>query len=343
MALGLATASPGATPPCDSAPKIQPSVTRPSLSGLLIYQAGDSLYLTDFSAATPQTKPITFATRAAPSIPVHLTAPWNANFSRDGRWIVFTAVSTPPGKPPRRDVYISTPTGRHLVNLTGDLNGATPYEDARFSSDGSQVLFKTLYFPASRPPAGAIMAMTLLIPATGDPSRLGPPVTLLDDGNTEFSQPSLSPSGKYLYYSAGTRANEGVYQKNLLTGAVAAVSATPGVESHQPLARDLTTTLFSGWTSAANPNDQVFLYAPPIKLTPTLLKFNDPNYNNSDPAVVDEDYVIFSSNRCVVGGQRSMKLYIGSLSNARYWLLDVGDVNAPTADILGADYTLARP
>ena len=45
----------------------------------------------------------------------------------------------------------------------------------------------------------------------------------------------------------------------------------------------------------------------------------------------------------MVGGQRSMKLYIGSLSNAQYWLLDIGNVNAPIADILGADYTLARP
>ena len=308
----------------------------------MVYQAGDTLYLTNFN--TNVTAAISFRTSAAPSQAVALTAPENANFSPDGRWITFSAVSTFPGGQVRRDVFIATPAGTNLVNLTADQDGSLPNEDARFTSDG-QIVYKQRYYVSGNT-VSRIKEMAVTLPASGDPSRNGAPATLRDDGVHEFSAPGISQSGRYLYYQTGSGANAGVYRYYLSLGTESAVSATPGVESYYPVARDLTTTLYAGWASPSNHNDQIFLWAPLYSGVGISEPFNDANADDSDPAVVDENLIIFSSDRCVISGdvnpatgRAAYKLYLGYLGHSDYWPLNLANINVPVPDLLGANYT----
>jgi Tol biopolymer transport system component len=331
VALGVLPADPAkAQPGCASSPAPQPDTTHPKLAGRMVFQSGGSLYLTDFGRGT--TSLIALSTSSGP-----LRQVTNANFSPDGRWIIFSAVWGSGGG--RRDVFVSRPDGSRLVNLTYDPTNNFASEDARFWVDGKTVFFKQRYTTLSAT-VGAIMTMQLTLPtdATTNPSRVGriTSVPKLDDGIHEFSQVSVSPSGKYLYYSVGSGSGERTGRLNTQTGAATALGP-PTIYSYFPVSVDFTTTFYTGRSGGSNPHDQIFTYAPSLGITRSALPFNDPNADNADPAPVDEDFVIFSSNRC--GGPFS--LFIGQLGTSRYWRIGFSGVTVtPAADMLGSTYTL---
>ena len=338
LALLLAPASAALAQTCASTPAPRTDA-RPSLKGRVVYQSDNALHLADLVAGTAST--IIFTVSAGP--PVTLLNPVNASFSPDGRWVVFSAHWAPPGGAVRYDVFIASPSGAHLVNLTGDLNAAYKYEDGRFGFDGKQIVFKRRLdtTPSS---IGEIWSMKLTLPATADPSRMGQPKLLLNDGQSEFSAPSLSPTGRYLYYQKGAHAAAGVYRHDIAAKLAPAhdlaVSVVPGTERYFPVVRDFTAVLLSGWANSGNMNDQLFLAAPGVLSAVDLLPLNDPNKNNSDPAPVDEDYLIFSSNRCAPSSAPGlMTLYLGAIGSADYWPLVMPGIDGSDGSLLGAGYT----
>ena len=339
VALALAPLSQAAAQTtCSSTPAPRSTATRPALIGRMVYQSSTALYLTDFAAAT--TTQISFSTSSGPT-PV-LSAPSNANFSPDGRWIVFYAQWTPSGGSARTDVFISRPDGSHLVDLTVDQDPTQPEEDPRFAQDGATVFYKRIYFPVAGTSA-AIMKMTVSLPPVGsgsDPSRVGSPTQVLAMDGVQYSKPSPSPTGKYVYYFSGTTPNEGVYQLNVATGASVAIAAVAGVQSYYPAPRDLTTTFYVSWANATNHADQIYANAPGIKAAATQLSLNDANKDDSDPAKVDEDYIIFSSDRCNGDGVGHYKLFVGQPGTTKYWTLDLDHIEDPVDNLLGADFTL---
>ena len=67
---------------------------------------------------------------------------------------------------------------------------------------------------------------------------------------------------------------------------------------------------------------------------------NDTSKDDSDPAKVDEDYIVFSSDRCNGDGVGHYKLFVGQPGTTKYWTLDIDHINDPVDNLLGADFTL---
>ncbi len=347
----------------------------PPLTGHLVSQTTDHLYLTTFTttpAGTSSTSvPLQFFTSANQTTPVALSNPFNASFSPDGKWIVFSAVA--PMSDSRR-IYLSTVSGTHLVDLTSAAGQDTTNqeEDARFEPDGSAIIFKQFdYIGANKVSAFRIRSMKITWPATADQDPApGQIYDLLPDTQDkpghyiEYSTPVMSPSEKYLYYATGSGGSEAIHRITMQSPVEIGnirydFLFRSGFEHYYPIVRDFTTMLFVGWINKVSKVDQIYMYAPIVTNHYILLRLNDCNYSNSDPTPVDEDYIIFSSNRirddkrgCTYdSGQGSYKcnsnLYLGKISTGEYWILgsansivNGNNINSLMPDILGPSYTL---
>jgi hypothetical protein len=316
----------------------QPAKTFPPVTGRLVFQAADLLYLTTIAASRITTTAIQCPTGLG------LTLPRNANFSPDGKWIVFSAdTGVTPTSSGRRDIYVSTPSGAHLVNLTNYQDGTTPDEDGRFSPDGKEIVFKQGYW-VNGVERAHLLAMQVNLPAQGDPQRIGMPTVLVPDKvfvnpltgqAVEASQPDLSTNGRYVFLTEGTGSGEGIFRYDTQRGTIANFAVTTGLERFYPIVRDAGTVFFEGWIDAATQFDQLFMKSSSINSAVKLLPVNDCMANNSDPAPVGQKYVIFSSNRLGKG----MRLFIGEIASTKYWDLGINPVSDKNVPYLGPNFT----
>ena len=109
-----------------------------------------------------------------------------------------------------------------------------------------------------------------------------------------------------------------------------------GVQEYYPVARDVSTFLYTRWDAAANPNDQIYLGY--FDGTPAAaLLFNDVAANDYDPYPAGDRYVFFSSTRA--GGQENYDLYLADINTGATWSLSEinPNLNTPLHE-LGASY-----
>jgi Tol biopolymer transport system component len=322
--------SPGAAGICTPNLKPQPLATLPNIPGRIVFQATDPLgqtHLYGYDFANPGDGR------------VQLDANWgliqaiNPNFSPDGKWIVFTGTS-------------SSCSG--TVNIFafrvggGPLNALYPCdtnarEDARFTPNGAGVVFK--YGTSKTSHNAAIAPVTLNADGTATVGAL----TMLTSGAVEVSAPSLSPTGKYLYYFKNSGMASSIYRLTVSAGAeIMMTQANNG--AYYPVAMDLTTLLYVRHTRATKLNDQVFYLQPSISgNTEIQMHLNDCNVNNSDPAPLDEDYIVFS--RPPSSASSNYTLFVGAFGSSTIWsLAPLLQSNSQSAisNLLGASYSARR-
>ncbi len=308
------------------------STAIPSLPGRAVYQGTDSggstqLYLYDFATST---KSLLSVSGWAVTVPI------NAQFSPDGQRITFTAVNTGG----RRDVYLFKFGATAPVNLTLSMTGATKSEDPKWSSDGKKIVFKQ---------DGNIKIMAISFDGSGNPTVTS--VTAITTNGTvgtltEASAPYLSLDMKYVYFVRGVGATEEIHVITLsstFSATLETVFSSNSNYGYYPAVRDFTTIFYAGWTSATGRNDQVLVQAPslsgPNSSQPPL---NDCNADNSDPTVVDSDYILFSSDSASVSSGRVYRPLLGSLANAQVWDLSATLGASLPGAVLGMSYTAAR-
>ncbi len=325
--LGLLACADIAMAECTANLALQPASTFPSLPGRLLYHSyveygnGSSLYLYDFptNRVTQLDKP-----------QWNLTDPMNAQFSPDGKNIVFMA-----RRGTKWNVFSWTlGTAELPVNLTESLSGRS--EDPRFSPDGKRMVMKyeadlfvvTLAYTGSK--------ITGLVPYSGQ--------NLTGDAWTaEQSMPGLTPGEKYIVYAQGA-GNSVLYRKAMKSGTAQKLAEPPiGAKDYFPVVRDYSTYFFTRSTPPRAGHKKGFdqlmvLNTLATDVDPEALKLNDCDSNNSDPAPVDEDYLVFSSGKY----NPPYGLVLGEISSGKVWRLDAA-INVPDGrQKLGASYTRAR-
>jgi len=324
-ALVLAASLSGASA-CTNGPPLQ-STAVPALPGRVAFQGvdptlGTQLYLFDFVS-----KAQTEISRSW-----GLKSPLNPQFTPDGKFIVFSAVNSAGTV---RDVYVWPVGAAAPQNLTrGGASGAAKSEDPKWRGDQQAIVFKQ---------DGNIKVMTVAISGqTVSSTGLTALTTNGVNGTaTEASQPYYTPDGKYVYFTRNSGAAQTLH---VLTVALGQASELPfntnNNYAYYPAVRDFSTVVYTGWTTGTTLHaDQILLQAPLLTGASVIsLLVNDCTSDNSDPAPVDTDYLIYSNDR--TAGYRP---YLGSYSAAQAWDLSrIGlgaGVNSP---ILGMNYTAAR-
>jgi len=202
------------------------------------------------------------------------------------------------------------------TNLTNS-SGKSKNEDPKYSFDGASIVYKK---------NGDIVKMSLATHVTSILTKTGSKV------ESAMSYPSVD--GNFIYFTQGSNADSGIYQKDLRTGIVCPFSVEPGVSNYYPIVRDEDTVFFTKWISAHVKNDQLYLKKTTPGAKAVQLSINDCMANNSDAAPVGTDQVIFSSTTTGKGYQ----LYLGDINTGKRWSLDSLGVNTGPANNLGAHY-----
>jgi Tol biopolymer transport system component len=307
---------------CVSNQALQPAATFPRLSGRLVYHAylayGDgssSLYLHDFAAQT---------TIKFNSALWNLSDPMNAQFSVDGKSLIFMAVQYGSWNVFAWTIGSTKPP----LNLTGPLGGRN--EDPKLTFDGKRVAFKH---------EGDVGFLTLVLNGAEIIGAANYQSITSNGWITEESMPTTSPSAKYLLYTIGAAASS-IYRMNIHTGQSQLLTSTPaGAHDYFPVVRDMSTYFFTRGMPVSG-NDQIMMMVPNLTgSTAKALALNDCNSNNSDAAPVDEDTLIFSSNRY----DPPYGLLIGDIGSGKVWRLNPTLINLNDGkQKLGANYSTAR-
>jgi Tol biopolymer transport system component len=301
----------GATDPPDRAKP-------PTLTGRLLfhryraYDAWDSeIYLADFARKSL----------------VCLSMNWpvdhamNAQFSPDGKRVVFMAVPKREHERSRWDIYLSDIGARTAPrNLT--IGNGLCDEDPKFSPDGKTIVFKR---------DGRVAFMDL----NGKHGRL---LAGLEPG-VEYSMPVLIANGKRVVAMTGARADGDLYSFAVPGGSRSPVAVTPGVLEYYPVPWTADYLLYVRWQSAEIHNDQIYRHTWRDGMA-TPVRFSRPDTNNSDPCPVDDRWIIFSSTRG--GGKGGYDLYLGDSRAGGVRALYFPEMNTSLEE-LGACYQEARP
>jgi hypothetical protein len=315
----------------------------PGLNGLLAFEATDSsgnphLFGYDFL------KPGRFSIDSG----WQLHSALNPDISRDANWVAFTGAPNActdgnGGYYPLIYIYKFGSTAAPIPLFACDHSSR--WEDVRFSADMGSVVYKHRYGPYPNY-TYALETLAVTLNANGTVSK-GARTTLVADAK-EWSAPSLSPTGKYVYYFEGAGASEMVvYQRAVgATASSAETAMTPDnnvVDAWFPVVRDLSTVFYARHTMSAT-RDQLYYQLPALAGLGAeyAFAFSDCNWDNSDPAPADEDYLVFSKDS--VGG--SYGLFIGQLGTKNVWSLATqlqpGAPAATISSLRGASYR-ARP
>jgi Tol biopolymer transport system component len=332
LATALATPDSAQAGSCTTNLTPQPSSSLPGLTGQMAFQA---------LLVTPNQTHIFYYDFANPSqgrvqldATFGMTIAINPSFSSDGKWLVFTGATSSCGS--SQTIYAYNIARQVLSTLIPcDSNSR---EDVRFWPDQSKVVFKLLTSPTSHNIAYAPITLN---PTTGQASLGG--VCLVTNDSTEHSAPSVSPSGKYIYYYNGVATAANIYRSPY--SATCNAITTPqqvtasGNSAYFPVARDLSTLLYTRHTTQTNAYDQIFVIQPDLfGATETQLNLNNCTSDNSDPASVDENYILFSRDG-------TSGIYLGNVMTSDIWSLQaqLQPSNLPAiANLLGSTYSNNR-
>ena len=236
----------------------------------------------------------------------------NANFSPDGKQVVFMGVPRGQHRGNAWDVYLWKVDSRAKpVNLTADLG--TRDEDPRFAPDGKRIVFKQ---------DGEIRIMELAnrqirsIPFGG--------------ARAERSMPMFTPDGAHVLYAEGAREDMDLFLIDVADGTRRPLAIEPEIQEYFPVPLDASRFLYVRWTSRTDHHDQVWISSLDGR-TRGPLRFNQLGSNSSDPYPIDDRLVVYSSTRA--GGQGGYDLYLGDREDGASWSLSSLGINTPQEEL----------
>ncbi len=324
------------------------SSTVPSLPGRAVYQGvvdngTTHIYLFDFSTHM----------QTDLSWNWNVINPMNPAFSPDGKKIVFYACAAldAQNQCTKYDVYIWMLETKALYNITTGFSGR--FEDPKWMPDGKGLILKQ---------DGNIALLSVGFDASNHPTLSSAPQALTSGGTvgnaqTESWAPSVSPDSKYVYYTQGVLNPKVVNSTSQVYRLIIASKhkdpfSVNGSYAYYPVARDLTTVLYSGWmmpawsgTMEEKQPDQVMEQVPTILGTNKyiVLSANECKTDNSDPAAVDSDFYLFSSDSQKLSSGGKYRPVLALLAGPFAWDLSrIGLGAGIVGDIKGLNYTVAR-
>jgi len=234
----------------------------------------------------------------------------NAHFSPDGEKIVFMGIS---GETDSWDIFLYELSGTAPpVNLTSEN---TRDEDPKFSPDGTKIVFKK---------NGNIAEMDLN-------TRV---VTLLTDGDVEYSMPYYNSDGIKLLFTANAREHLSIMLMDLSTKAIETLYDKVGVQDYYPINADTISFYYTSGYSETNLIDQVYRGYWNGQES-IRLPFNETDSDYSDPYPVNNNWVVISSTR--PGGFGGYDLYIANVISGEIFSMTDYNGNINTSkDELGA-------
>ena len=311
---------------CDASGLPLQSSAVPLTTGSILFQATDS-------SLSTQTSEI-FLFNIATKIQTDISKGWglsslrNPHVSPNGNYVVFDAVNA---ANTRTDIYIWKVGASSFVSLTGSMTNLR-YEDPVFTFDGQSLMVKRSFniveFPISFANPNA--------PALGTAKVF----TTNGTGNNQYeaSGPWMSPDNRYVFFWRGSTTYPPVAVKQIYVPTGAETVFAPGVPNltYFPVVRDYTTVFYVGHTSQQGNYDQIFLQAPNITgTTPLQLSLNACNSDNSDPAPVNDDYILFSND----SGGAGYRPYLGAIASASVWSLAGIGLGKNASAIVALTYT----
>jgi len=296
------------------ATNFQSSLPMPQLTGKLVYHTyksyGDGsaqLYLYDFAQGS-------LRRLSQPSW--NIIDPMNADISADGSTIVFMGIQDQAW-----NIFMWRLDSEQLpVNLTKS-HGETMNEDPKFSADGKNIVFKR---------SGEIYQMEV--------RRNVLSVVAPRAQDKILSMPYLSADSSLLYFSVGDESAASVYVKDLKTNSIAEIDSTPGSRAYYPIVRHDGTLFYTRHVSGTDDADQIYMKGPAGPPRPVI--FNDPESDNSDPAPVEDHYLIYSN----TSESEKYQLVLGDLDTGERWSLSPLGLNlSEDVSKLGARYWAPHP
>jgi Tol biopolymer transport system component len=298
--------------------------TVPVSSGTILFEATDTLL-------NPPSQQL-FLFNAATHVQTDFTATWrlatpsNPHVSPDGKYVVFFAVLHN-----RTDIFMWKVGSASYVNLTGHMTNLR-YEDPSFTFDGQALMAKQL---------SNIVEYSLDFKNPNVPKISGTTVFTTDgvrNTPTEASGPWMSPDGRYVFFWRGTSAYPPVSVRSIYVPSGVESAFAPNVSNFTdfPVVRDYSVVFYVGHTTESGDADQIFLQAPNVTgTTPLQLPSNACHADNSDPAPLNDDDILFSND---FGGNGYVG-YIGAISQASVWALSQIGLGISTSNIRGMTYT----
>jgi Tol biopolymer transport system component len=321
-------APPPAPPPppppaqgCSNGKRLEPDATFPLTTGRVAYHSyrnyGDGTgRLFVYDLATRQNSRVDQAAWG-------IADPINPHFAPNGQSIAFMGRAGD-----NWDVFVWRVGAGAPTNLTRALGGRN--EDPKFSADGRLLVIKH---------EGDLMIGTLAADGNGDLS-VSSWRRLTNDGfAVEEGIPFFSADGRYVIYTQGAELTMRIWRVDVATGAKEQMATPPaGARDYYAAVLDAATYFFTR-TRAITGLDQLMQAAPATpNAVPVELVLNDCSSNNSDAAVVNTTYLVFSSTGYSFNNRYG--LVVGHLGDGRVWRFDPATVNLDlTTNKLGASYT----
>jgi Tol biopolymer transport system component len=236
----------------------------------------------------------------------------NANFSADGKQIVFMGVPKGQHRGDAWDVYLWKVDGpAKPVNLTEGLG--TRDEDPRFAPDGNRILFKQ---------DGEVRIMDLA-------HRQIQPIPF-GGAKAERSMPMFAPDGEHVVYAEGARKEMDLFHINIKDGTRRPLAIEPEIQEYFPVPLDASRFLYVRWTSPTDHHDQIWISSLDGR-TRGPLRFNQAGSDSSDPFPIDDRLIIYSSTRA--GGQGGYDLYLGDRDDGGSWSLSSLGINTSQEEL----------
>jgi hypothetical protein len=283
--------------------------------------AGDtgSLWLYDFATGS---QPVNLSASWA-----EVSAPMNAVFSADGKWLIFMGVADEEWNLFAWEVHSSA----QPTNLTGNgPNNWTRNEDPKFNLAGDKVYWK-------RSGNIAVAPFSIL---EGEPTLDLENLTMLTSGEANWEtgsgekwMPIPSFDDSELYFVAGTGAEADIHKMSLEwndnaeVARVEVMATAPVVDAVQLSAyypiidhsRAERTLYYTRWLSQENRNDAVWFLRGETQM---LAPFNLPGVDNSDPWPVNgSDLVLFIT---TTGPDNVYEIRSGNLETGAQVLIPLG-------------------
>lgn len=275
----------------------------PVISGKMVfhsytsYESDDSkLYLFDFDSCEKECLSDKFK---------NVYNAMNANFNNDGSEIVFMGMEKS-SEERKWDIYIYNLETDELRNLTKDNDLRN--EDPKFSPDGKRVIFKQGHWDEEKDDMVYDLRELNL-----DNNK----IKIITQDADEDSMPFYSSDGKEVYYAKGINAATKIYKvsvdnyKNTRN-----VYSSNGEMSYYPIVyKDA--LYFTKWYSKSNDTDIIMKMDINTKIV-RKIKFDNKDYNTSDPCPISDKYIIMSSTK----GDKGYDLYLGDTESGAMWSLD---------------------
>lgn len=231
----------------------------------------------------------------------------NGHFSNSGSDIVFMGMVDNDGTE-EWDIFQYNLETNKLDNLTKGNNLRD--EDPKYSPDGMKIIFKQGHW--SHELGEMIYDLKEMDLGTRQ-------IKTITNDVYENSMPYYLSDGKSVCYAQGVGESSQIYNVSLEnTNTVKKIWGQDGVCSYYPIVYK-NTLYFSKWYSKNNKSDII------VKLDIntneiTMPFFNSKDYDCSDPFLISDRFIIFSST--MPGGHGGYDLYIADVFESHVWSLD---------------------